>query len=184
MTDRRPKQRFRIAAFVTAAVALAFSGVRPAAGDDLELAVKAAYLTKFGDFVEWPPENTPAAGFNLCVVGSQPFGDLIDRAARGQTVHAHPIVLQRLPTLDDPTVCQLAFIAESSPDAVARTLRQVRGYPVLTVTDRQQTADSRGIINFVIQAGRLRFAIDRGAATANHLVISSKLLDLAIHVQD
>jgi hypothetical protein len=52
---------------------------------------------------------------------------------------------------------------------------------VLTVTDRGSGA-AGGMIQFVMQAGRVRFQIDEGAARANGLTISSKLLELAIAV--
>jgi hypothetical protein len=42
----------------------------------------------------------------------------------------------------------------------------------------------RGIINFVISDGHVRFEIDKGAAAVNGLTISSKLLSLAVRVLD
>jgi hypothetical protein len=53
---------------------------------------------------------------------------------------------------------------------------------VLTVTDDQADPAESGIINFVLENDRVRFAIDDGAAAANHLTISSKLLGLATRV--
>jgi YfiR/HmsC-like len=53
---------------------------------------------------------------------------------------------------------------------------------VLTVTDGAADPDNRGIINFVISDGRVRFEIDNLAAEASRLTISSKLLSLAVRV--
>ena len=44
-----------------------------AAAEPLEYAVKAAYLTKFGIYVEWPG-LAPGAPLNLCIAGADPFG--------------------------------------------------------------------------------------------------------------
>src|SRR3546814_6650305 len=55
--------------------------------------------------------------------------------------------------------------------------------PILTVTDRSKGV-AGGMIEFVMQGGRVRFQIDERAARASGLRISSKLLGLAIAVED
>jgi hypothetical protein len=52
----------------------------------------------------------------------------------------------------------------------------------LTVTD-QASGSSGGIIQFILQDGRVRFAIDAAAAQASGVPISSKLLALALSVR-
>ena len=59
----------------------------------------------------------------------------------------------------------------------------MRGSPVLTVTDAATDAGAHGIVNFVIEGNRVRFEIDLNAAAENHLMISSKPLDLAVRVR-
>jgi hypothetical protein len=48
-----------------------------------EEAVKATFLPKFARYVAWPAGRQPGAGapFQLCVIGRDPFGPLLDRAA-------------------------------------------------------------------------------------------------------
>jgi hypothetical protein len=60
-------------------------------------------------------------------------------------------------------------------------LAAVRGQPVLTVGDRNN-GTAGGVIDFVMRDGRVRLAIDRGAAEGQHLELSSKLLDVAVKV--
>jgi hypothetical protein len=59
----------------------------------------------------------------------------------------------------------------------------VHGLPVLTVTDRSAGGTEAGIIDFVVQDNRIRFAIDSDAASANGVTISSELLKLALTVK-
>ena len=56
----------------------------------------------------------------------------------------------------------------------------MRGAPVLTVTDDAGDPAARGMIDFVLRDGRVRFRIDPRAAERSGLVISSKLLSLAV----
>jgi len=55
--------------------------------------------------------------------------------------------------------------------------------PVLTVTDSIDALDAKGMINFVVADNRVRFEIDDAAARRSGLVISSKLLSLALSVR-
>lgn len=151
-----------------------------AAGAGLpEAAVKAAYLYKFAPFVTWP--NSDASGpFNLCVVGDDPFGPLLDRAVAGQTLGTRPIQVLHIDTIGPQSNCDIAYLGGSRGESVAEALRAVRGTPTLTVTDEDAPP---GIIAFAVADGHLRFRVDQVQAQENGLVISSKLLSLALAVR-
>jgi hypothetical protein len=164
-------------------LSLIWSGLARSDNEALAYAVKATYLCKLPAFVTWPAGTQAGGGFALCVVGQDPFGSLLDRAAEGQTVQQQPIVVRRYQTVVDHPACQLIFVAGSSSQSVAAILATVRGAPVLTVTDGQRDPASSGIINFVLADDHVRFEIDQGSAAQNGLVISSKLLSLATAVR-
>jgi hypothetical protein len=148
----------------------------------LEQAVKASYLIKFAPFVEWPPRAFPpgSKSFLICIAGEDPFGTVVDEVARGQKVRGRPVALQRLPAGTSTAACQILFLGRPA-QAANGEVQAIAGQPVLTVTDRGSGA-AGGMIQFVMRAGRVRFQIDEGAARANGLTISSKLLELAIAV--
>jgi hypothetical protein len=58
-------------------------------------------------------------------------------------------------------------------------LDQLRGRPILTVSDADGFAEAGGMIGLFIEDSRVRFAINLGAAESAHLTISSRLLNLA-----
>lgn len=62
-------------------------------------------------------------------------------------------------------------------------LEAVQGKNVLTISDESSNPSEAGIIKFVVQDDRVRFEIDNEAAAQNGLVISSKLLSLALNVK-
>ncbi len=152
------------------------------AADEIpEFAVKAAYIYKFGTFIEWP-ENTfadAASPATLCIVGNDPFGTTIDKAGDDQRLGTHPIVLRRMKTIERDSGCQILYVDSSDARRAAQSLEAVKGESILTITDGAQSADATGIINFVIADKRVRFEIDDQAAAVNQLTISSKLLGLA-----
>ncbi|MBV9511852.1 MAG: YfiR family protein [Caulobacteraceae bacterium] len=151
------------------------------AQDGLDLATKASYLYRFAAFVDWPAGAfpTPTSPFELCVVGYDPFGPVLDRAVDGQFVDGHPVALRRQAVVDPAAGCQMAFVAGSAAEPVKDGLAKLAGTPVLTVTDNSATP---GVVDFVPGDGRVRFRIDDQAAADHGLVISSKLESLAVSV--
>jgi hypothetical protein len=163
----------------------AFAGTAaPARAQPSETAVKAAFLTKFPAYVDWPSTlhlapNMPIA---LCIVGNDPFGRTIDAAARGQEVDHHPLVVKRMPTAAGADGCQVAFVDGDKGHSTAEMLHALQGKPVLTVTDGRAGSD-RGIIHFVLDGGRVRFHIDQAAAENCGLSLSARLLAIALSVR-
>jgi hypothetical protein len=153
-----------------------------AQGPSLELAVKATYLSKLGAFVGWPQGafDGPAAPVRLCVVGDDPFGPVLDEVVRGQKIETHPLMVVRLDHVDRSAGCHILFIGSLRQQPLAEALGKIRGAPVLTVTDGVADPAARGIVDFVLKDNRVRFRINDSAATQSGLVISSKLLSLAL----
>jgi hypothetical protein len=151
------------------------------AGPSLEWTVKGAYLFKLPPFVEWPNSAfaAPSNPFNLCIVGSDPFGELLERGAAGQRIADRPVVVLRLNSASPDEHCQMMYVA-GDPQFVAQALAAVRGVPVLTITDSESDEAAKGIVNFVSRDDHVRFEIDRPAALRNQLEISSKLLSIAV----
>ncbi len=113
------------------------------------------------------------------MVGKDPFGSVLDRAVAGQRVAGRPILVRRMAGADPASGCQIMYLGGPAGQA-RQALLAVHGAPVLTVTDGSGSA---GIVDFVIDGGRVRFRIDDQAAAENNLSISSKLLQLALAVR-
>jgi hypothetical protein len=151
---------------------------------NVEYAVKATYLYKFAPYVEWPAGmlGAPSDPLVLCILGVDAVANLADEAAKGQSIAGHAVTVRHIAAPTRDARCHILYVAASQRNAAA-ALASVRGTPVLTVTDAANDANSRGIVNFVVDDNRVRFQIDLAAAAQNHLVISSKLLDLAIRAR-
>jgi hypothetical protein len=153
--------------------------------ESLEFPVKASYLYKFAPFVEWPAGTfaSPTSPIVLCVVGMDPFGDVLDRAVAGERVGERPIIVRRLRVVDRNSGCHIMYISGSPEQSVGAALQAVERAPVLTITDARHPSSGTGIVHFVIQERRVRFQIDDMAAAQSGIKISSKLLNLAVSVK-
>jgi hypothetical protein len=151
----------------------------PAAAPPSDVAVKAAFLTKFPAYVAWPAAARPRPGapLQICLLGGDPFGRLIDDAARGQQVDGHPLQVRRLAAAGSAGGCHVAFVQGGNA-----ALQGLQGKPVLTVTDARAGAEG-GMIHFVIHQGRVRFNIDEAQAAKSGVGISSRLLGIALAVR-
>lgn len=159
-------------------------GVPCAAAQDrsLEYTVKAAFLYRFGSFVDWPAGTFagPRAPVQICLVGHDPFGTSLDAVIAGQTINARPIALRRIGSISRTSGCHIAYLGGGPDQSVAAAMRAVSDAPVLTVAEAG--AGERAAVQFVLRANRVRFQIDQAAAAKARLTISSKLLNLAVKV--
>lgn len=182
---RHTRESFRFPAML-ALLAASLPTMVPAAAwsqdGALERAVKAAYLSKFVPFVDWPSSAgaSSASPFILCIAGNDPFGSLIEEAVAGQRLHGRPAAVRRLSVVARDAGCDLLYAGGSPDQPVAAELAAVSGTPVLTITDAARNGGPKGVINFVIEDNRVRFEINAAAAAANGLTISSKLMSLAV----
>lgn len=142
-----------------------------------DMVVKAAFLPRFARYVTWPPTAMPRGGepYVLCVIGGDPFGSALDDAARSQLIDGRRVAVRRMSSLAGVDGCHIAFLGSG------QFVGQVGSRPVLTVTDSASTSQ-RGIIHFVISGGRVRFFIDQAKAAQRGISISSRLLALAVGV--
>lgn len=152
----------------------------PAATQPLEQSVKAAFLTKFPRYVEWPPNALPAGvPVELCIVGNDPFGTIVDQAARSDPA---PMVVRRVERVQQARNCRVAFLAGTRQQSTAEMLTALQDLPVLTVTDAR-VGSAQGMIHFAVRQGRVGFHINNALAARSRLAISSRLLRLALSVR-
>jgi hypothetical protein len=140
----------------------------------LEYQVKAAYLFNFAKFIEWPSEAR-SGPLTICVAGENPFGDILTETVRGEVVQERSLAA-RLISNPEPG-CHIVFVPQRTDSAAY--LQAARSSPTLTVGEAPDFISHGGIINFILEQGKVRFQIDSKAAERAELRISSHLLRLA-----
>ena len=149
-----------------------------------EYKIKAAFLYNFSRFVTWPDHARWDEGkFNLCILGDDPFGDLLDAIA-GKSVQNTSLEIKRLDRVNQESACQIIFISESGASELSHRMSVLKDKPILTVSDVDGFTDNGGIIQFKLVDNKLQFNINIDAASRAGLKISSKLLSLATVVRN
>ena len=148
-----------------------------------ETEIKAAFLYKFGDFVQWPPEAfaDAAAPLVVAVVGADAIASALERLVAGRSVQGHPVTVRRLRRGESLAGVHVLFARGG--DAELRAILASAGrQPILVVTDSEAGLSAGSAINFVIEDERVRFDIALPAAERARLKISSRLLSVARRV--
>jgi len=147
-----------------------------------EYQLKAAFLYNFAKFIDWPPEAfaDDKAPFVFGILGDNPFGNDLEQTVAGKNINERPISVQVFHTAAEATHCQILFISNSEKKHFSEILQSLHGNAVLTVSETDGFMQTGGMINFLLQDGKVRFQINDDAAKAARLKISSKLLSLAV----
>jgi hypothetical protein len=186
-TPERPVLRLAVLSFCCAvilAAAVSSSRAQPdeGAGVNREYTIKAAYLYNFSSYVQWPAEAFPTSDTPLVigVLGTDPFGEILNEIVRTKKVAGRPIVARRFASMAVYAPCHVLFVPSStSADETAAAIRKTHGSPVLLVGENPGFAAEGGNVNFFIEENKVRFEINVDAARRRQLKISSKLLGLA-----
>jgi YfiR/HmsC-like len=157
----------------------------PGAETLTEKKVKSAFLYNFAKFVEWPAGSlsSPSQPFVFCTLGDNPLGGTLDEVLQGKTIDDHPLLSRHLTSLASVNACQVLFVSAPKDSSAPTFPANLRLPGLLTVTEaesKNQVCKNGAIITFVLESNRVRFMIDDKAAQRAGLVISSKLLSLAL----
>jgi hypothetical protein len=149
-----------------------------------ESAVKAAFLSKFGSFVEWPPGTFRSSGdaFVIAVYGDDAVAAELEQLTQGRAIDGHPVRVVRARDGEALEHAQVVYAGGPRESRVRELLATVRG-PVLTVADSPLGGRAAPVLYFTQDQGRLRFAASLAAAAAHGLKLSSKLLAVAQNVE-
>jgi len=148
--------------------------------------VKAAFLFNFAKFIDWPTGSfaTPQSPFAICVLGQDPFGNILDDSLRGKMIGARPLAVRRIKDKAEARTCQVVFVSSTESAHLAEILGSLGGANSLIVGETNGFAASGGTIEFTLEENHVRFNINIDAADRSGLKFSSKLLALAKIVHD
>jgi hypothetical protein len=148
-----------------------------------ESQVKAAYLFNFGKFVRWPvPPDSRKRPLEICVLGKNPFGSVLDATVKGETIDGTSVVARSVPSLHEAESCHILFVSPSEEARLTAILTGAKRLQALTVSDIPHFAERGGMIGLVNQEDRIRFEVNVTPIENAGLTVSSELLKVALRV--
>jgi hypothetical protein len=145
--------------------------------------VEAAYLYNFEKFVSWPSDSGhDSAPFAICILGEDTFGESLNSLIADETHQGRKLIARRLSSAAAANDCQILFIGQSEESRLAKDLNELQKKPILTVSTLPGFLEHGGMIQFLLQNRKVRFAVNLPAAEQAALVLSSQLLKVAVYV--
>lgn len=155
-------------------VSLLFSNSLFSDDTNIEYKVKAGYLYNFTKFIYWTEKDSST--FNLCIMGTDPFGDLI-KPIEQKTVLGKLIRLFRYPQLNDSFQhCNMIYFSASLG---VKFLQNKTFNGILTVGEHERFVRHGGMLSFVTKENRIKLQINVKAIKKNGLGVNGKLVEVA-----
>ena len=148
----------------------------PAWATPREYEIKAAFIYNFLRYIEWP---SPRPGITVGILGDDPFEGGLDQFQR-KPLGGKNITVKSIKSGKDARSCDVVFISSSEAGQMETLLGNLKGAPVLTISDAPSFVDKGGQIGFTTERNRVRFVVNTDALSQSDLKASSNLLKLAI----
>ena len=149
-----------------------------------EYQVKAAFITKFLPFIEWPADSSKKSDAPLVIgvvndpSGRDPFDDALDKFATGKSCNGRSIAVRHVQPDADVTECDVLFIPASQDGNLKALLKAAEGRPILTVGESDAFPWAGGSVRFYLEDNKVRFEVSLDALKASRISASSKFLAL------
>lgn len=184
MSQRRPLLH---RSFMVLLIAGSFFGLTAAADPDTvvpqdkEYVVKAGMVRYFATCVKWPPTAMPAdtKEIILGVLGKNPFAGC-EKMLSGKEVRGMTIKVVEMKSPADLAGAHIAFIGKGDDGKLGDIMKALDGKPVLTVGETEAFGKAGGVLEFVIEDGKIRFKFDAGAGKKAGLLVNPKLKEKAL----
>ncbi len=150
----------------------------------IEQEVKAAYLFKFGGFIEWPDQKSTSQSkvFTIGVIEEDSVADALARIATGRMIKGRPVAVRKMRRNDPVADLNVLFIGRLNNPRINEILARAREHSILTVTESADALALGSMINFLTIGGKLRFEVAPKNALLSKLSISARLLAAAYKV--
>ncbi|GEM_PF-3194920 len=154
-----------------------------------EYELKAGFIYNFTQLIKWPEEIASLSDhfvvpfeFSMCVVGKDPFGDLLDVLAKNLRAQGRPMNVLRLKMKHPWYECHILFVPKSENRNMKKILKKVSYSPVLVIGEGPFEGNEKPAISFLIKDETIQFNINAEAIKKSGLTVNSELLDIALEV--
>jgi hypothetical protein len=145
--------------------------------------VKAAFLYRFLEYVDWPVEARHEGPLTIAVLADESLAAELQRAVRGRKAHGREIVARSVTSLSEGIDADVLFVSAQWKKKLSNLVDEHGRDPVLVVTEGEGALERGSVINFLVVDGNVRFEVSLPAAEQRGLKLSSRLLSVALRVE-
>lgn len=158
----------------------------PRAGDaNLEAQVKAAYIYRFAEYIEWPADAfaSSTAPLTIGVVEADPVAAELNQLRLTRQIKGRAVAVRTLRAGEAASGVQVLYIGALDGARLRRALDSAQAPGMLAITDGEGTLAAGSAISFVQIDNRIRFDVSVAHAERSGLKISARLLAVAHKIE-
>lgn len=142
-----------------------------------EFQVKSAFLLNFARYIKWPNHKftLPDSKIEICILDFNPFGEHLNKYMEHK-IEGRGIKISYFIEATELAGCHIVYTTIVRTNRLYALEQQAINQNFLLVTE----IDNTGMINFLINDGKIRFKINQLKAQHAGLNISSQLLKVGI----
>jgi hypothetical protein len=180
-----PRRSFLLCALVAifAAAAPACAAAAYEAPVHSEDSVKAAYLYRFTQYIEWPRSTESTEPFTIAVLNAPGVAEQLERILPDHPIKNAVARVRVITRISELGHAQMLYLGAAPPSRLRSLIESIAFGPVLLVTDSEEGLELGGVLNFVTVQNRVRFEVSLTAADKSRFRISSELLAVAARVR-
>jgi hypothetical protein len=146
--------------------------------------VKAAYLYKLPNYVEWPALSFARndSPYVIGIVEADAIANELIKISGGRRINNRPVLVRKLRSGDAPEGVHLLFVGRAERGRIEQIAKSVQSQPILIVTETEGALGQGSMINFVKTDDRIRIEVSLDTAEKSGLKLSSRLLAIAVNV--
>ena len=146
-----------------------------------EYIVKALIIEKFAKYSRWPPQsklNKANSPFIICIVGSNPFGDIMDRIYSVKKIKGHKVQVKYIKGNQPLQICHILFLANDSGKRIPEVVEFSQKNSILTFSDNKSWVQKGICVNlYITKKQTILFKINEQSLRNNQMQVNSLLLD-------
>jgi TonB family protein len=147
-----------------------------------EYQIKAAYLYNFAKLAQWPARVLPSStsALTFCVVGGDDdFVTVLRTTMAGKSICAHSLAVKAASALGDFKSCQVIFFRASESTRAPEVISDLRDSGALLVGEDRDFLASGGMVNLMVQDGKVRFQVNTSALERAHIQYDTSFFAMA-----
>lgn len=149
---------------------------------DTRSPVKAMYIYNFASLIDWPSEYRKG-DFVIGVYGAKDgVYDNLKMKFEGRAIGSQEIKIQSYSSVGEISKAHILYITPTKSSQITSLSSKFKGKSTLLVTEKAGYLTKGAAINFVVKGTSQKFEINKSTAKKHKLVITDRLLDLAISV--
>ena len=133
---------------------------------------QALFMSKFIDYVQWPD------GKDDLVVGIVGNSRVLIELQK-MVAQKNKATVKKISSAADAATCDMIFLPTDQNKLFSTINSSTGGKSVLIITEGEELAKKGSVISFYVDQGKLKFYINKSAASARRLQISGALMSLA-----